>query len=146
VSIPTDHLLGRVGSALAGSELARQVEESRGRDDRRGARIIDDHAEAHPPASEDEYVRQAWDQTRALCLATDRLLRRPEEQEPPAVSGLLIDGRAPSFCNYLLLPGHRPGSVKPAPRSGRVSAGDQDTRSHAQLSGFQRRLVSLFRA
>ncbi len=44
--------------------IALAVEESRARDDRRGTRILDDYAEMHPPATQDEWVQKTWSAVR----------------------------------------------------------------------------------
>jgi hypothetical protein len=59
--------------------MAREVEESKARDDRRGARIIEDYALVHTPAERDECVRQCWDQTRRLQAEVETLLARWHE-------------------------------------------------------------------
>jgi hypothetical protein len=63
--------LGVTDAALALRELpglleqyARDVERSRGRDDRRGPRVIADYAEVHPSAGRDEVVRCCWERVR----------------------------------------------------------------------------------
>jgi Domain of unknown function (DUF4954) len=57
-------------------QVARQVEESRARDDRRGERILDDYAGAHPPAREDGCVRQVWEETWGLEAQAEALASR----------------------------------------------------------------------
>jgi hypothetical protein len=47
-------------------QVAASVERSKTKDDERGARIIDDYADAHPPAAEDQFVQQTWEETRSL--------------------------------------------------------------------------------
>jgi hypothetical protein len=47
-------------------EIARNVERSKAKDDERGARIIDDYANAHIEAARDPFVRQTWEETRKL--------------------------------------------------------------------------------
>ena len=46
--------------------FAKSVESSKARDDARGARIIHDYADAHPPAAEDPVVRETWAWARQL--------------------------------------------------------------------------------
>jgi NDP-sugar pyrophosphorylase family protein len=46
--------------------VARNVEQSRARDDERGPAIIADYADVHPSAADDPFVRQTWDETRRL--------------------------------------------------------------------------------
>ncbi len=47
-------------------EIAKGVEASKFKDDRRGTRIIPDYAEAHPTAAEDPFVQQSHEETSAL--------------------------------------------------------------------------------
>jgi len=54
--------------------IAREVEESKRKDDIRGARVIDDYAQAHTPAEEDSFVKQTWAETKALQEETEKLL------------------------------------------------------------------------
>jgi hypothetical protein len=46
--------------------IAKEVQVSKEKDDKRGAKIIDDYAFAHPPAQEDGFVKQMWDETRRM--------------------------------------------------------------------------------
>jgi hypothetical protein len=55
-------------------ELARNVQESKEKDDKRGRRIIDDYAEAHPPAEEDGFVQETWESTRRMREEIEELL------------------------------------------------------------------------
>jgi hypothetical protein len=55
--------------------IARKVERSRARDDRRGAQILDDYADTHVPAERDACVRQARDEARGGADEVARLLR-----------------------------------------------------------------------
>jgi len=54
--------------------IAQDVEESKRKDDVRGARIIPDYAEAHTPASEDSFVKQTWAETKELLAEIKKLL------------------------------------------------------------------------
>src|SRR5262249_53218009 len=70
-----------VGAGL--SELCRilerlgtVVEAARGRDDRRGSRIMEDYAEVHAPAEREELVRQHWQEMRRLQAETERVRAR----------------------------------------------------------------------
>jgi hypothetical protein len=47
-------------------KVARDVEQSRARDDARGRRIIDDYAEVHSPAADDDCVRRTWEEVQRL--------------------------------------------------------------------------------
>src|SRR5262249_39976391 len=64
-------------------QVARDVEGSKARDDERGARIIDDYAEAHTPAADDPVVRQTWEETRRLQGEVESLLARLEPDPAP---------------------------------------------------------------
>jgi hypothetical protein len=57
-------------------KFARDVEESKSRDDRRGLRLMDDYKQTHTPAHQDEYVQQVWAETRRLQAQARDLLRR----------------------------------------------------------------------
>ncbi|HID10104.1 MAG TPA: DUF4954 family protein [Candidatus Latescibacteria bacterium] len=57
-------------------KVAQDVEESKRKDDRRGARIIPDYAEAHTSAEEDKFVRQTWEDTGKLQAEIDELLKK----------------------------------------------------------------------
>jgi hypothetical protein len=61
--------------------IARKVADARGRDDERGARIIDDYTEAHVPAARDPVVQQAREEAGNLTREVDALLERLEEQD-----------------------------------------------------------------
>ncbi len=47
-------------------KVAEDVEESKRKDDKRGARIIPDYADAHTPAAEDSFVKQTWEEFHAI--------------------------------------------------------------------------------
>ena len=65
--------------------IARNVEQSKARDDERGARIIDDYGEAHVEAATDSFVRQAWEEVDNLKREVNSLLERLENTpQPPA--------------------------------------------------------------
>lgn len=57
-------------------KMARDVEESKARDDRRGARVIDDYPDVHTPAGRDECVRRTWEETGKLQAELGWLWRR----------------------------------------------------------------------
>lgn len=61
--------------------IARKVADARGRDDERGARIIDDYTEAHVPAARDPVVQQAREEAGNLTREVDAFLERLEEQD-----------------------------------------------------------------
>jgi carbonic anhydrase/acetyltransferase-like protein (isoleucine patch superfamily) len=57
-------------------KLARDVEESKTKDDRRGRRIIEDYEVVHTPADQDQFVIRTWEETRAMQAQIDELLSR----------------------------------------------------------------------
>jgi len=57
-------------------KIGADVEESKCKDDLRGARVIDDYAEAHTPAEEDSFVKQTWAETKALQSEVKKLLAK----------------------------------------------------------------------
>ena len=57
-------LLGKLAEAQ--EKIARDTQESKEKDDKRGARIIDDYALAHKPAAEDSFVKETWTLTREM--------------------------------------------------------------------------------
>jgi hypothetical protein len=56
-------------------EVARNVERSKAKDDDRGARIIDDYAEAHPAAGADPFVLQCWNDARRIEREVEEIVR-----------------------------------------------------------------------
>ena len=54
--------------------IGQDVEESKRKDDIRGARIIPDYAQAHTPAQEDPFVKQTWAETQELLAEVKKLL------------------------------------------------------------------------
>ncbi len=59
-------------------KVARDVEESKAKDDRRGQRIIDDYNDVHAPASADKFVKQTHEETRRLVSEVEELISRLE--------------------------------------------------------------------
>jgi hypothetical protein len=51
-----------------------EVEQSKRRDDQRGAQIIEDYADVHTPAGEDRIVRESWLEVRRLQAEVRRVL------------------------------------------------------------------------
>ena len=47
-------------------QIANDVQISKEKDDKRGARVIKDYPEAHKPASEDAFVKETWEQTNRI--------------------------------------------------------------------------------
>lgn len=56
-------------------QVAKDVQESKAKDDERGVRIIDDYATAHPPAAQDGFVKETWSTTKQLQDEIARLSR-----------------------------------------------------------------------
>lgn len=57
-------------------KIAGQVQGSKEKDDHRGAEVIADYSEAHPPASQDSFVKETWGFTEQLKKQVDSLLAR----------------------------------------------------------------------
>ncbi len=55
-------------------KIAKDVQSSKEKDDKRGTRIIADYAEAHAPASEDSFVKETWKVTEELKKEVERIL------------------------------------------------------------------------
>jgi hypothetical protein len=53
-----------------------ESKESKEKDDKRGARVIDDYAHAHKPAAEDKFVKQTWEETKALQADIAKLVKK----------------------------------------------------------------------
>jgi len=58
------------------TETAQKVEQSKAKDDRRGARIIPDYQEVHPAASEDGFVQETWRWTKVELEKLKKLKER----------------------------------------------------------------------
>jgi hypothetical protein len=56
--------------------IAKAVESSKAKDDKRGARVIPDYAEAHAPASEDGFVKETHRATAALKEEVNQIISR----------------------------------------------------------------------
>jgi hypothetical protein len=56
--------------------LARAVEESKAKDDKRGREIIDDYADVHAAAAADSFVKQTWTDTRRTQAEIESLIER----------------------------------------------------------------------
>jgi hypothetical protein len=54
--------------------VARDVEQSKAKDDERGSRIIDDYADVHTLAARDKFVQQTWTETRRTQHEIDELV------------------------------------------------------------------------
>lgn len=57
-------------------KVAKDVQESKEKDDKRGARIIRDYPEAHAPAKDDGFVKETWKVTAALKQEVEDILRQ----------------------------------------------------------------------
>jgi Domain of unknown function (DUF4954) len=74
-------------------KVARDVELSKGRDDERGKRIMDDYVLVHTEAKQDPFVRQTWDETTRHQREIEELVIRLERgrissngfSEPPMI-------------------------------------------------------------
>jgi hypothetical protein len=55
-------------------KVARDVEQSKAKDDERGRRVLDDYAQTHVPAHADPFVKQTWAETRKTQAEIERLL------------------------------------------------------------------------
>ena len=55
-------------------KIGADVQESKRKDDLRGARVIDDYTEAHTLAEDDPFVKQTWAETKALEAEVKKLL------------------------------------------------------------------------
>jgi hypothetical protein len=78
--------------------VAARVEQSKARDDQRGAAIIPDYADAHPKASADVFVQRTWEETRRLQAEVDHLLGC---LTPTPAAELLHNGVLPSAMSFL---------------------------------------------
>jgi hypothetical protein len=83
--------------AAMAERVAEDCEQARGKDDARGARVIDDYAEVHPPADRDRVVRAAWEEANRLRDEAEEYLRRF-----PAAAGK--GGPAPAQLPHTGLP------------------------------------------
>lgn len=57
-------------------QIAKDVQSSKEKDDKRGVRIIPDYAEAHKPAAEDSFVKETWAFTRQFQAEIKALLEK----------------------------------------------------------------------
>jgi hypothetical protein len=67
-------LLGKLGEML--QKIAADTQDSKEKDDVRGARIIDDYPHAHKPAAKDKFVQQTWEDTKRLQEKIKLLIAR----------------------------------------------------------------------
>ncbi|OIO80712.1 MAG: hypothetical protein COW11_06355 [Candidatus Omnitrophica bacterium CG12_big_fil_rev_8_21_14_0_65_43_15] len=56
-------------------KIARDVQVSKEKDDKRGAKIISDYAFAHPVAADDSFVKQTWDDTKKMQREISALIK-----------------------------------------------------------------------
>ncbi|MCW8131331.1 MAG: DUF4954 family protein [Planctomycetota bacterium] len=68
------HLLGELASKL--EQIAVETEESKRKDDQRGARVIRDYADAHILAKDDAFVKETCEFMRRECIEIEALLAR----------------------------------------------------------------------
>jgi hypothetical protein len=85
-----EQLLGMLERVAAG------VEQSKAKDDVRGARILDDYVDAHVAAADDPVVRATWAETRQLQAEVEQCLRHlgPDEDAAPRQGPWGMRGRA----------------------------------------------------
>ena len=57
-------------------KIAADTQDSKEKDDVRGARIIDDYPHAHKPAAKDKFVQQTWEDTKRLQEKIKLLIAR----------------------------------------------------------------------
>jgi len=67
-------LLNELKSKL--QQIAKDTQESKEKDDQRGARIIKDYAEAHKPAKNDSFVKETHETVAKQCAEIDALLAK----------------------------------------------------------------------
>jgi hypothetical protein len=68
--------------------IAQDVQASKEKDDRRGAEVIEDYAQAHKPASEDSFVKETWVLTDQLKKEVQKLISATStEKSIKATSG-----------------------------------------------------------
>jgi hypothetical protein len=84
--------------ASMAAQVAKDCERTRAKDDTRGARIIPDYAEVHPPAERDRVVRRAWEEVDDFQDLADRFSNLSEHGNAAAL-------RAPHKdpCDELIL-------------------------------------------
>ena len=56
------------------TKIAKDVQVSKEKDDRRGEEVIEDYAEAHAPAKDDGFVKETWTKTKELEAEVQKLL------------------------------------------------------------------------
>ena len=57
-------------------KIANDVQISKEKDDQRGAKVIEDYPHAHPPASQDSFVKQTWDNLEETKKEVGKLIRK----------------------------------------------------------------------
>lgn len=57
-------------------KIAKDVQISKEKDDKRGARTIQDYPEAHAPAKDDGFVKETWKVTAAMKAEIEELLKQ----------------------------------------------------------------------
>ncbi|MBI4226929.1 MAG: DUF4954 family protein [Candidatus Omnitrophica bacterium] len=64
------------------TKIAKDVQVSKEKDDRRGEETIEDYAEAHAPAKEDGFVKETWAKTQQLQREVETLLAALPKRAP----------------------------------------------------------------
>ncbi|MBN1902357.1 DUF4954 family protein [Candidatus Sumerlaeota bacterium] len=57
-------------------QIAKDVEDSKAKDDKRGVRVIPDYAEAHEAAKDNSFVKQTWAETEATKKEIEELIKK----------------------------------------------------------------------
>lgn len=57
-------------------KIAQDVEDSKAKDDKRGARVIPDYAEAHEAAAENSFVKTTWEETNKIKADVEELIKK----------------------------------------------------------------------
>jgi predicted RNA-binding protein YlxR (DUF448 family) len=57
-------------------QIARDVETSKEKDDKRGVRVIPDYAEAHEAAKDNSFVKQTWVETETVKKEIQELIKK----------------------------------------------------------------------
>ncbi len=69
-------------------QVAKDVQESKAKDDQRGVRIIDDYAAAHPSAEQDGFVKETWAATKKLQEEVSKLIQSLGSAKATATAGV----------------------------------------------------------
>jgi hypothetical protein len=63
-------------------KIAAELQSSKEKDDRRGASVISDYTEAHPPASEDGFVQETQKLTEQMVQEIEGLIQQVQKLAP----------------------------------------------------------------